>query len=149
MKKIITLIFTILSICSISAQKLYMCDFNHLVEDISAAIHQERDANGEPCALIKVRTPATNPSFDGPVVKSINKGAEYWVYVTAETSYLTIKSNDYPPVRAEFQSVQSSNTYELMLCEDKSKPQMRSTGFLIFNSTPSGAKVFITEDNQE
>ena len=125
MKKIISLIIAIFTVCSVSAQKLYMCDFNHLVEDISAAIHQERDANGEPCALIKVRTPATNPSFDGPVVKSINKGGEYWVYVTAETTYLTIKSKDYPPVRAEFSSVQSNNTYELLCCKDDQRPLQR------------------------
>lgn len=149
MKKVITLIFTILSICSLSAQKLYMCDFNHLVDDISAAIEQVKDANGDPCALIKVGTTALNPSFDGPVVKAIKRGGEYWVYVVQETDYLNITSDNYLPVRAEFQSVQSNNTYELMLCEDKSKPQMRSTGFLIFTSTPSGAKVFITEDNKE
>ena len=149
MKKVITLIFTILSICSLSAQKLYMCDFNHLSDDISAAIEQVKDANGDPCALIKVGTTALNPSFDGPVVKAIKRGGEYWVYVVQETDYLNITSDNYLPVRAEFQSVQSNNTYELMLCEDKSKPQMRSTGFLIFTSTPSGAKVFITEDNKE
>ena len=149
MKKVITLIFTILSICSISAQKLYMCDFNHLSDDISAAIEQIKDYNGVPCALIKVGTTALNPSFDGPVVKTIKRGGEYWVYVVQETDYLNITSDNYLPVRAEFQSVQSNNTYELMLCEDKSKPQMRSTGFLIFTSTPSGAKVFITEDNKE
>ena len=105
MKKIISLIIAIFTICSVSAQKLYMCDFNHLVEDISAAIHQVKDANGEPCALIKVGTIALNPSFDGPIVKVINKGGEYWVYVPAETIYLTIESKDYPPVRAEFPSV--------------------------------------------
>lgn len=149
MKKVITLIFTILSICSLSAQKLYMCDFNHLSDDISAAIEQVKDANGDPCALIKVGTTALNPSFDGPIVKTIKRGGEYWVYVVQETDYLNITSDNYLPVRAEFQSVQSNNTYELMLCEDKSKPQMRSTGFLIFTSTPSGAKVFITEDNKE
>ena len=105
MKKIITLIYTILSICSISAQKLYMCDFNHLVDDISAAIHQVKDANGVPCALIKIWTPATSPYFDGPILKVIDKGGEYWIYVATETTYLTIKSKDYPPVRAEFPSV--------------------------------------------
>ena len=149
MKKVITLIFTILLICSLSAQKLYMCDFNHLSDDISAAIEQVKDANGDPCALVKVGTTALNPSFDGPVVKAIKRGGEYWVYVVHGTDYLNITSDNYLPVRAEFQSVQSNNTYELMLCEDKSKPQMRSTGFLIFTSTPSGAKVFITEDNKE
>ena len=149
MKKIITLIFTIFSICSLSAQKLYMCDFNHLVDDISAAIEQVKDANGDPCALVKVGTTALNPSFDGPVVKAIKRGGEYWVYIVHGTDYLNITSDNYLPVRAEFQSVQSNNTYELMLCEDKSKPQMRSTGFLIFTSTPSGAKVFVTEDNKE
>lgn len=81
MKKIITLIFTIFSICSLSAQKLYMCDFNHLVDDISAAIHQVKDANGVPCALIKIWTPATSPYFDGPILKVIDKGGEYWIYV--------------------------------------------------------------------
>lgn len=149
MKKVITLIFTILSICSLSAQKLYMCDFNHLSDDISAAIEQVKDANGDPCALVKVGTTALNPSFDGPVVKAIKRGGEYWIYIVHGTDYLNITSDNYLPVRAEFQSVQSNNTYELMLCEDKSKPQMRSTGFLIFTSTPSGAKVFITEDNKE
>ena len=83
-----------------------MCDFNHLSDDISAAIHQVKDANGEPCALIKVGTIALNPSFDGPIVKVINKGGEYWVYVPAETFYLTIKSDNYLPVRVEFPSVE-------------------------------------------
>ena len=125
MKKIITLIYTILSICSISAQKLYMCDFNHLVDDISAAIHQVKDANGVPCALIKIWTPATSPYFDGPILKVIDKGGEYWIYVATETTYLTIKSKDYPPVRAEFPSVQSNNTYELLCCKYDQRPLQR------------------------
>ncbi len=148
-EKIILLIFAVCFCFAIKAQKLYMCDFNHLSDDISATIEQVKDANGDPCALIKVGTTALNPSFDGPVVKAIKRGGEYWVYVVHGTDYLNITSDNYLPVRAEFQSVQSNNTYELMLCEDKSKPQMRSTGFLIFTSTPSGAKVFITEDNKE
>lgn len=126
-----------------------MCDFNHLVEDISAAIHQVKDANGEPCALIKVGTTAVNPSFDGPVVKAINKGGEYWVYVPAESFYLTIKSDNYLPARVEFPSVESNNTYELQLCEDKTKPVARKTGFLVLSSTPPGAQVFIGGDKSE
>ena len=125
MKKIITLIFTILSICSISAQKLYMCDFNHLVDDISATIHQVKDANGVPCALIKIWTPATSPYFEGPILKVIDKDGEYWIYVATETTYLTIKSKDYPPVRAEFPSVQSNNTYELLCCKYDQRPLQR------------------------
>ena len=122
MKKIISFIFAILCCSSIIAQKLIVCEFNHLSDDVSATIEQIKDYNGEPCALIKVWTPATNPSFDGPVLKVIDKGGEYWVYVTAETSYLTIKSKDYPPVRAEFQSVQSLKTYELLCCKDEQRP---------------------------
>lgn len=102
-----------------------MCDFNHLSDDISAAIEQVKDANGEPCALIKVWTPAVKPYFEGPILKVIDKGGEYWVYVTAETTYLTIKSTDYPPVRAEFQSVESNNTYELLCCKDDQRPLQR------------------------
>lgn len=149
MKKIISLIIAIFTICSVSAQKLYMCDFNHLVEDISAAIHQVKDANGEPCALIKVGTIALNPSFDGPIVKVINKGGEYWVYVPAETFYLTVKSDNYLPARVEFPSVESNKTYELQLCEDKTKPVARKTGFLVLSSTPQGAQVFIGGDKPE
>lgn len=149
MKKIQLLIITICFSVAINAQKLYVCGFNQLADDISAAIDQVKDANGDPCALIKVGTVAINPSFDGPVVKVLKKGGEYWVYVTDGTDYLTITSENYLPVRAEFQAVVSNNTYELMLCEDVSKPQSRSTGFLIINSSPPGAQVYITEDNKE
>ena len=119
MKKVISIIFFALLCFAIKAQKLIVCEFNHLSDDVSATIEQIKDYNGEPCALIKVWTPATNPSFDGPVLKVIDKSGEYWVYVTAETSYLTIKSKDYPPVRAEFQSVQPLKTYELLCCKDE------------------------------
>ena len=82
---VISIIFFALLCFAIEAQKLIVCEFNHLSDDVSAAIEQIKDYNGEPCALIKVWTPATNPSFDGPVLKVIDKGGEYWVYVTAET----------------------------------------------------------------
>ena len=149
MKKIISFIFAILCCSSIIAQELNVCGFNHLPEDISAAVYQEKDANGDPCALIKVGTTVVNPTFEGSVVKTVNKNGEYWVYVTAETFYLTVKSENYLPVRAEFQPVESNNTYELRLCEDKTKPEKRLSGFLIFNTTPSGAQVFVTEGKQE
>lgn len=74
MKKIILLIITICFSVAINAQKLYVCEFNHLSNDISAAIEQVKDANGDPCALIKVGIVAVNPSFSGPVVKVVKKG---------------------------------------------------------------------------
>ncbi len=119
MKKIIALILTFIPFCTIYAQELFVCDFKHVPDDVSAAIYQVKDANGDPCALIKVGTTATNPSFDGNVVKTEDKGGEYWVYVTAETFYLTVKSDNYLPVKYEFEPVQSNNTYEMRLCEDK------------------------------
>ncbi|MBQ7042507.1 MAG: SUMF1/EgtB/PvdO family nonheme iron enzyme [Muribaculaceae bacterium] len=119
MKKIIAFILTLIPLCTISAQELFVCDFKHVPDDVSAAIYQVKDANGDPCALIKVGTTATNPSFEGNIVTSEDKGGEYWVYVTAETFYLTIKSDNYLPVKYEFEPVQANNTYEMRLCEDK------------------------------
>ena len=83
MKKIIAFILTLIPLCSISAQELFVCDFKHVPEDVSAAIYQVKDANGDPCALIKVGTTATNPTFEGNIVKSEDKG----VIVTAVTPF--------------------------------------------------------------
>ena len=48
MKKIIAFILTLIPLCTISAQELFVCDFKHVPDDVSAAIYQVKDANGEP-----------------------------------------------------------------------------------------------------
>ena len=99
------------SLCSLYAQELTMSDFHVDSSDLSAQVHQVADLNGDPCALIKVGLTVPDAKFEGDIVKSEYKDGEYWVYLIGGSSWLTIKTSDFTPLRCDFESVKSKSTY--------------------------------------
>lgn len=76
-----------------SAQQLTVKSMQAAGNDISASTFLRLDAQGNPCALVKVLLPASGMQFDGNVVGSVdNKAGEYWVYMTAGSQELRVKS---------------------------------------------------------
>ena len=99
------------SLCSLYAQELTMSDFHVDSSDLSAQVHQVADLNGDPCALIKVGLTVPDAKFEGDIVKSEYKDGEYWVYLIGGSSWLTVKTSDFTPLRCDFESVKSKSTY--------------------------------------
>ena len=56
MKKLILLLFCLLSSHFLLAQGLKVGDFRVSISDLSASTHLRKDANGQPCGLVKVQT---------------------------------------------------------------------------------------------
>lgn len=99
------------SFCSLHAQELTMSDFYVDSSDLAAQVHQVPDLNGDPCALIKLGLAVADAKFEGDVVKFEYKDGEYWLYLPEGSSWLTIKTTEYTPLRCDFESVKAKTTY--------------------------------------
>ncbi|WP_288308203.1 SEL1-like repeat protein [uncultured Muribaculum sp.] len=115
------LIIYILLTCifTVSAQELKVTGFRAVPMDLSASTHMRRDANGTPCALVKVVLRAEGASFEGNVVGDTQfRTNEYWVYLTEGTKMLRIKHISAKPLMVKFSDynvngLQTKCTYEM------------------------------------
>lgn len=99
--------------CAINAQELKI---SSLIEtrDILSADKQRQDANGMPCAVLRIILPEDKASFEGNIVgPSEYKNGEYWVYVSSGTKRVRIKYHIFKSFML--------NTAEYSLLEFKSK----------------------------
>ena len=110
MKHLCLSIITLLFALSASAQELMVTKFSAEPSDISAVSHQVLDGNGEPCALVKVGIKAQNPVFEGDIIKTEDKDGEYWVYMVDGARYMNIKSDNYIPLRYDFDPLAKNTT---------------------------------------
>lgn len=95
-----------------NAHKLQLIDFHHDSKDATASVKQIVDLNGTPCALIMVDIIANNVSFEGDIMKVVDKGSgEYWVYMIDGASWIKIQTSDFIPFRYEFEPLQKLQTY--------------------------------------
>lgn len=128
MNRIITFLsLLIILVFSAQAQKLKVTDFRQDPADISAQAKQEKDLNGEPCALVKLSLSVDNAEFEGDIVKSFYNGkSEYWVYLIDGANYLTIKTDDYPVLRYDFpENVTGNSTYIMDVVRPGENPPTR------------------------
>ena len=79
--------------------------------------HQVLDGNGDPCALVKVGIKAQNPVFEGDIIKTEDKDGEYWVYMVDGARYMNIKSDNYIPLRYDFDPLAKNTTYIMQVSE--------------------------------
>ena len=71
MKRIVTTILaTIFFIASSMAQELMVREFRPDASDLSAVVHQVADANGNPCALVRLGLAVPDASFEGDIIKA-------------------------------------------------------------------------------
>lgn len=127
-KYIFPVLATVIFTAAATAQNLKVYEFRHDPADISAAAKPEKDLNGENCALIKVGLSVEDPEFEGDVVKKVPNGkSEYWVYMVDGSSYLNIKTDDYPALRYDFPNpVKSNQTYILDVIRPGENPPRRT-----------------------
>lgn len=123
-----TLFLLSLVFCPAHAQKLKVMDFRNDPTDISAQAKQEKDLNGEPCALVKLSLSVENAEFEGDIVKQFANGkSEYWVYLIDGANYLTVKTDDYPVLRYDFpESVKGNSTYIMDVIRPGENPPTRT-----------------------
>ena len=117
MKHLCLSIITLLFALSASAQELMVTKFSADPSDISAVSHQVLDGNGDPCALVKVGIKAQNPVFEGDIIKTEDKDGEYWVYMVDGARYMNIKSDNYIPLRYDFDPLAKNTTYIMQVSE--------------------------------
>ena len=147
MKRLSVLITILLSLTAISAQELKVTSMKELPMDLSGSTHMRRDANGDPCALVKVVLRAEGASFEGNIVGETEfRTNEYWVYMTAGSKMLQIKHISANPTLIRFADhgigpLQGKQTYSLIV----SLPQQQSsvTQTVVINFSPSSAMVII------
>ena len=148
MKQIVAILLFILSgTLIVSSQELKVTGFRAVPMDLSASTHMRRDANGTPCALVKVQLRATGASFEGNIVGDTQfRTNEYWVYLTEGTKMLRIKHISAQPLMVRFadhgtESLLSKNTYELSVALPTVPTQTMQQ--VVINFTPESAMVII------
>ena len=140
--------------------------FTELTQDLDARVsYPELDQNGHKCALVKIYTTESNFSFDNGllgVTKAIHKPelSEWWVYLPAKTMKLKIMH----PVLGQLKdsedgyyyfpaSLKEATCYRMELTTGKVvvtvEEERVETGFLVIDSDPQGADVYITENGVE
>lgn len=78
-----------------------------------AAVHQRQDATGHVCGVLIVHSLNNNLKFMSKNVESvIHKGSDYYVYISPESTSLTISYND-KEVELSLLPIKSKHTYEL------------------------------------
>lgn len=119
--KFLVLITLIVAVCgkTYASDPLVVDKLIHRPMDLTAATSSKVDLNGKPCGLLKVISNDTSFKFEGNVIGTPEyKTGEYWVYLTAGTYMVKIKSNNHDPLMLNFRdynikNVESKNTYEL------------------------------------
>ena len=106
--------------------------------DLSAVANETLDANGKPCALLKIMIVDKNVGFESNcIVKTENKGHnEYWVWLNAGTPNITIQPVNYKPIEVIFINynvtiarLQSKCTYILNVSIPQKKDGMVNVTF--------------------
>lgn len=117
MKQIVLTAIAMIVALAANSQELMVTKFAADPSDISAVSHQVKDFSDNPCALVKVGIKAQNPVFEGDIIKTEPTDGEYWVYLVDGARYMNIKSDDYLPLRYEFDPVAGNTTYIMQVAE--------------------------------
>lgn len=129
--------------------------FRMLENDLDARVHHPLiDQNNDVCAIIKVVTTETGFSFDGGtlgIIKTVNKPAEIWVYVSWGLQRLTIAHPQLGLLRNYMfpMPIEKATVYEMVLVTGKvvvtvEKEEIESQ-WLVIRPTPANASVYIDD----
>lgn len=152
----LTIILSFLCLINIRAQKLNVESFVVKSNDITARTQPRKDINGNDCALVKVQLAAPNAAFEGNVIGDVAYNtSEYFVYMAQGSKKLTIKLEGYLPLEVGFQdyeikSLEPKTVYLLTISGvmngKEQEPVRTKTGWIILDSEPSGASVYINDE---
>ena len=156
MKIYVTTIFSFLCIIGIHAQKLNVESFVVKTNDITARTQPRQDINEKDCALVKVQLAAPNAVFKGNVIGDVAYNtSEYLVYMAQGSKKLTVKLEGYLPLEVIFQDydtrpLEPKTVYQLTISgvmnSREQEPVRTKTGWIILDSEPSGASVYINDE---
>jgi len=153
----ITLTFLLLFLCtSLMAQEMSVKRFEEATTDLAARTKPRQDLNGNDCALIKVQIAAPGVTFEGNVMGDVAFAKnEYRVYMPEGSKRLRVIHPSYLPLEVSFAdhgipSLHGRTTYILTLLlgeipQGVQQPKVQ-TGWIILDSKPQGASVFINDD---
>ncbi len=158
MKGTFVFIIFIFSTLFLFSQNIAVQSFRPLENDLEALVRNPviDMSNGEKAALIKVVTTETGFDFGGGqlgIVKVVYKTAEIWVYVPAKLKAITIAHPKYGQLPGRYYvfpvPIESAKVYEMILVtgriETTVKPIEVETQWLIINTDPAGADVYIND----
>ena len=156
MKKIIIIPLLLLFCTTAMAQELSIKGFQEATNDLSARTHPRQDNNGIDCALVKVQIAVSGVTFTGNVMGDVTfKNNEYWVYMTEGSKRLKVVHPRYIPLDVTFAdyeitALRGKSTYILTIAlgdlpQGVQQPKVQ-TGWIILDSTPQGASVYINDD---
>lgn len=166
MKRILFLLSLLISLSFSTFSQISIKSFELLETDLDASTYYpKKDFNHKTCAIIKVFTTQTGFSFDNGslgIVATEQKTAEVWVYVPEGTMKLKIvhpqlghvtnsETGDgyywFPSGRVKsgccYKMELVTGTVRMVVEEVKKK-----TGWLVFNSVPEGADIYLSEEGQ-
>lgn len=110
------LLFALLPAGSLWAQGLEVEKPLTLTTRQEAKTYERLDLNQVPCALLILHLNDDNVDFEGDIRTSqYRQGGEWWLWMIQGSNWLTVKSSKWSPLRLDFESMQSSKTYEMTL----------------------------------
>lgn len=157
MKLQLSVFLLIITLCDVMAQELNVKSFEVKSNDLTARTQGRKDNNGNDCALVKVQLAASGAKFEGNVVGDVKYDtSEYWVYMPQGSKRLTVKLEGYLPMEVSFEdkgvkALEAKTTYVMSITgivmngQAQETPRVK-TGWIILNSTPQGAAVYINGD---
>ena len=138
------------------SQNINVVSFKPLENDLDARVNYPKlDQNGDVAAIIKVVTTTTNLFFDVGslgVVTTVQKPGEVWVYVPRGVRRISISHAQLGVLRDYLLGIpiKAASVYEMVLVtseiEVKIKKQQEKLQYIVIDSEPPGASVFI-DDN--
>ena len=155
-KLYLSIVLSLLCFFNIHAQKLSVEGFVVKSNDITARTQPRQDINGNDCALVKVQLAAPNAVFEGNVIGDVvYNTSEYLVYMAQGSKKLTVKLEGYLPLEVGFQNydikpLEPKTVYLLTISGvingKEQEPVRTKTGWIILDSEPSGASVYINDE---
>lgn len=130
----------------IQADEFEVVSFTQASNDLSARRFEEKDDNGDPCALIKVRTDIQGLNFQSSkgIVKITPKEGDYWVYVSYGEKRLKIFKTGFKTIEyAISNAVKSYDVFVLELSSDSKGWVPSGKGSLSIRTIPPGVSVMI------
>lgn len=120
-------------------QDYSVASFDIVPTDLTARTNSRPDANGRPCAVIKVYVKDTITATSGSVVGDvIDRGMEKWVYVAHDAKKIELLFKEHMPLFITFNdynypSLTGQMTYVMKLKEEESKSSKKKPGIDIKN----------------
>ena len=156
----------LLNVSLAASSQISVKSFEQLDSNLDATTYYpKKDINGKTCAIIKIFTTQTGFSFDNGslgIVAVEQKPAEVWVYVPEGTMKLKIthpqlghisNSDDQGYYWIEQGRLKSGKEYKMEIVTGTVRIEVEQakiqTGWLVFNSVPEGADIYLAENGGE